>query len=80
MDMDNVRLVSEGHVLSEAELLLLSLEEDATVYMTAGLDGGKKKKKKKPHTTKKKTKHRHVTVPLATLKFYSVDAKGAITY
>ena len=48
--------------------------------MTAGLDGGKKKKKKKPHTTKKKTKHRHVTVKLATLKYYSVDAKGTVSY
>jgi hypothetical protein len=45
--MEHIKLVSEGHVLSEAELLLLALTEESTVYMTAGLDGGKKKKKKK---------------------------------
>lgn len=73
MDLSHVKLVSEGHVLSDAEILLLSLTEESTVYMTAGLDGGKKKKKKKAHTTKKKTKHRHTTIKLATLKFYSVD-------
>ena len=78
--MDNIKLVSEGHVLSAAEVCIFKITEESTVYMTAGLDGGKKKKKKKPHTTKKKTKHHHVTVKLATLKFYSVDAKGAVTY
>ncbi|KRX00193.1 Zinc-binding ribosomal protein [Pseudocohnilembus persalinus] len=80
-DMEHIKLVSEGHVLSEAELLLLALTEESTVYMTAGLDGGKKKKKKKQYTTKKKTKHHHVSVKLATLKFYSVDEKsGQVTH
>jgi small subunit ribosomal protein S27Ae len=77
--MEHIKLVSEGHVLSDAEILLLELTEESTVYMTAGLDGGKKKKKKRAYTTKKKTKHKHVSVKLATLKYYSVDAKGVIS-
>jgi ubiquitin-small subunit ribosomal protein S27Ae len=56
------------------------LTEEATVYVTLGLDGGKKKKKRKPHTTKKKNKHKHRPTKLSTLKYYSVDAAGKISY
>jgi small subunit ribosomal protein S27Ae len=54
--------------------------EEGTVYVTADLDGGKKKKKKKAFTTKKKNKHRHQPVKLQTLKYYSVDGSGKISY
>jgi len=63
------RAVYQGmHVTS-----LLSLEDNANVYLTADLDGGKKKKKKKVFTTKKKNKHIHKRVKLAVYSLYSVD-------
>jgi small subunit ribosomal protein S27Ae len=51
------------------------LFENANVYLTSGLDGGKKKKKKKVYTTKKKNKHIHKKIPGLTLSLYSVDGK-----
>ena len=49
------------------------LFENANVYLTSDLDGGKKKKKKKVYTTKKKNKHIHKKLPGLTLSLYSVD-------
>jgi small subunit ribosomal protein S27Ae len=49
------------------------LFENANVYLTSDLDGGKKKKKKKVYTTKKKNKHIHKKIPGLTLSLYSVD-------
>jgi small subunit ribosomal protein S27Ae len=51
------------------------LFENANVYLTSGLDGGKKKKKKKVYTTKKKNKHIHKKIPGLTLSLYSLDGK-----
>jgi len=51
----------------------LSLIENANVYVTADLDGGKKKKKKKVYTAKKKNKHIHKKTPGAIYSLYSVD-------
>jgi len=50
------------------------------VYVSLALDGGKKKKKRKVPTTKKKNKHKHQSVKLLTLKYYSVDNNSKITY
>ena len=75
-----INFVCEGKVISDSDLLDEILTEEATVYVTGGLDGGKKKKKRKPHTTKKKNKHKHRPTKLSTLKYYSVDAAGKISY
>jgi small subunit ribosomal protein S27Ae len=55
------------------------LSDNANIYVTGDLDGGKKKKKKKVFTTKKKNKHIHKRVKLAVYSLYSVDAKGTVT-
>jgi small subunit ribosomal protein S27Ae len=57
------RLVYQGAILNS----LNSLTENANVYVTGDLDGGKKKKKKKAYTTKKKNKHIHKTIKLTCL-------------
>ena len=62
-----INLVCEGSMLEDSDFLTLIMKEESTVYVTAGLDGGKKKKKKKPHTTPKKNKHKHKSVKLAVL-------------
>ena len=51
-----------------------SIENNANLYLTGDLDGGKKKKKKKVYTTKKKNKHIHKRVKLAIYNLYSVDS------
>jgi hypothetical protein len=63
------RVVYQGTCLSTLE----SLSENANLYLTADLDGGKKKKKKKVYTTKKKNKHIHKRVKLGIYTLYSVD-------
>jgi small subunit ribosomal protein S27Ae len=51
------------------------LFDNANVYLTSDLDGGKKKKKKKVYTTKKKNKHIHKRISKLALTLYSVDGK-----
>ena len=63
------RLVYQGTNLTSLDKLL----DNANVYVTSDLDGGKKKKKKKVYTTKKKNKHIHKKIKLLTLSLYSVD-------
>ena len=63
------RLVCQGSVLTSLD----GLNDNANVYVTGDLDGGKKKKKKKVYTTKKKNKHIHKKIKLLTLSLYSVD-------
>lgn len=65
----NARLIYQGSHLRQLEELC----ENANVYVTGDLDGGKKKKKKKVYTTKKKNKHIHKKVKLGSLALYSVD-------
>jgi hypothetical protein len=67
-----MRLVCQGSILNGADLMSL-LFENANVFVTADLDGGKKKKKKKVYTNKKKNKHIHKRVKLAAYSLYSVD-------
>ena len=68
------RLVYQGAVLRSLE----SLCDNANVYVTGDLDGGKKKKKKKAYTTKKKNKHIHKKIKLLPLSLYSVDGTIAV--
>lgn len=63
------RLVYQGSVLQSLD----GLTENANVYITGDLDGGKKKKKKKAFTTKKKNKHIHKKIKLLPLSLYAVD-------
>lgn len=65
------RLVYQGAILQSLGCLC----ENANVYVTGDLDGGKKKKKKKAYTTKKKNKHIHKKIKLLPLSLYSVDGK-----
>lgn len=67
------RFVYQGAILRNLE----TLSENANVYVTGDLDGGKKKKKKKAFTTKKKNKHIHKKVKLLPLSLYAVDGKYA---
>ena len=68
------KLIYQGSVLHSLE----SLTENANVYVTGDLDGGKKKKKKKAFTTKKKNKHIHKSIKLLPLSLYSVDGISEI--
>ena len=70
----NCRLVYQGETINTTAQLL-SVNNNANLFVTADLDGGKKKKKKKVYTTKKKNKHIHKKVPGATLALYAVDGK-----
>ena len=70
-NLNGFRLVCQGCNITEATFT--TLFENANVYLTSDLDGGKKKKKKKVYTTKKKNKHIHKKTPGATLSLYSVD-------
>ena len=69
--MNGFRLVCQGSNITESTFT--TLFENANVYLTSDLDGGKKKKKKKVYTTKKKNKHIHKKIPGATLALYTVD-------
>ena len=52
------------------------IENLSTIHASLALMGGKKKKKRKTYTTKKKNKHRHKTVKLHTLQYYSIDEEN----
>lgn len=71
-NLNGFRLVCQGSILTE-DNFSATLFENANVYLTSDLDGGKKKKKKKVYTTKKKNKHIHKRIPGLTLSLYSVD-------
>ena len=76
-NLNGLRLVCQGSVLTEDNFS--TLFENANVYLTSDLDGGKKKKKKKVYTTKKKNKHIHKKIPGLTLSLYTVDG-NFLTY
>jgi small subunit ribosomal protein S27Ae len=73
------RLVCQGSILTE-DNLSATLFENANVYLTSDLEGGKKKKKKKVYTTKKKNKHIHKKLPGLTLSLYTVDGNIFILF
>jgi hypothetical protein len=71
-NLSSARLICQGSQIDSSNYLEL-LCENANVYVTADLDGGKKKKKKKVYTTKKKNKHIHKRVKLSIYTLYGVD-------
>jgi small subunit ribosomal protein S27Ae len=76
---EDLRLVYGGVDLDDDTLVEDVLCEEATVFVTSGLDGGAKKRKKKVYTKPKKIPHKHKKVKLAVLKFYKVDGKDKVT-
>merc|ERR1719230_2333767 len=75
---EDLRLVYGGVDLDDEALVEDVLAEEATVFVTSGLDGGAKKRKKKVYTKPKKIPHKHKKVKLAVLKFYKVDGKEKV--
>ncbi len=71
------RLIYQGTLLEDTEMLSCALMEESTLYLTLGLAGGKKGKKKN-YTTKKKNKHKHKSTKLSTLKYYSIDKENKV--
>merc|ERR1719335_1343810 len=59
-------------------LVNAEVQEDGTVFVSQGLQGGVKKRKKKVYTKPKKIKHKHKKVKLAVLKFYKVDGSDKV--
>merc|ERR1719408_873449 len=78
MPEEDIRLVYGGVDLDDEALIEDVLTEEATVFVTSGLDGGAKKRKKKVYTKPKKIPHKHKKVKLAVLKFYKVDGKDKV--
>jgi ubiquitin-small subunit ribosomal protein S27Ae len=74
---DLQRLVYQGAILSDEQLISESLMEESTLYLSLGLLGGKKGKKKN-YTTKKKNKHKHKGIKFSTLKYYSIDKEKKV--
>merc|ERR1719163_1609987 len=67
------RLLFGGRALESDEVLAASgLQEESTVFLSLGLEGGGKKRKKRTYTKPKKIKHKRKKVKLAVLKFYKV--------
>ena len=64
------RIVYQGSHLDSLD----ELQNQANLYVTGDLDGGKKKKKKKVYTTKKKGKHIHKKIKMGIYSLYSVDS------
>jgi small subunit ribosomal protein S27Ae len=75
---EDQRLVYGGSCLDDESSVQDVLEEEATVFLTSGLDGGAKKRKKKVYTKPKKIPHKHKKVKLAVLKYYKVDGNGKV--
>ena len=72
------RLIIAGRSLSVGDLIG-DVEDQSTVFITAGLEGGAKKRKKKTYTKPKKIKHKRKKVKLAVLKLYKVDSNEKVT-
>lgn len=66
---EECRAIYQGAHVSSLE----ELTNNANVYLTADLSGGKRKRKKKVYTTKKKNKHIHKKVKMGIYNIYSVD-------
>uniref|UniRef100_A0A0G4F6X8 Ubiquitin-like domain-containing protein n=1 Tax=Chromera velia CCMP2878 TaxID=1169474 RepID=A0A0G4F6X8_9ALVE len=74
------RLIYGGKQLVDEETLEeSSIDDEATLYLSASLLGGGKKRKKKQYTKPKKNKHKKKKVKLAVLKFYRVDDNDKVS-
>lgn len=69
LNASECRAICQGSHVSSLE----ELTNNANVYITADLSGGKRKRKKKVYTTKKKNKHIHKKVKMAIYNLYNVD-------
>ena len=67
---EECRAVCQGAHVSSLE----ELTNNANVYITADLSGGKRKRKKKVYTTKKKNKHIHKKIKMGIYTLYSVGS------
>ena len=80
LDLDEQRLIFGGRSLVATDVLgECGVEEESTLFVNAGLEGGGKKRKKKTYTKPKKIKHKRKKVKLAVLKFYKIDSNDKVT-
>mmetsp|Transcript_48601 Transcript_48601/g.59774 ORF Transcript_48601/g.59774 Transcript_48601/m.59774 type:complete len:171 (+) Transcript_48601:7-519(+) len=74
------QLIFGGRVLNADQSLVdCGLDDESTIFVSSGLEGGGKKRKKKTYTKPKKIKHKRKKVKLAVLKFYKVDSNDKVT-
>mmetsp|Transcript_17441 Transcript_17441/g.28785 ORF Transcript_17441/g.28785 Transcript_17441/m.28785 type:complete len:155 (+) Transcript_17441:71-535(+) len=80
LPVDEQKLIFAGRTLDSAESLVAAgLDDESTIFVSLGLEGGGKKRKKKTYTKPKKIKHKRKKVKLAVLKFYKVDSNDKVT-
>ena len=73
--LDEQRLIFGGRSLASTDVIgECGIEDESTVFLSLGLEGGGKKRKKKTYTKPKKIKHKRKKVKLAVLKFYKIDS------
>merc|ERR1711972_255981 len=78
VDAADLRLSANGVELADSQLVGECLNDNSTLEAMLRLVGGGKKRKKKNYLKPKRIKHKHKNVPLATLKFYKIDAQGKV--
>ena len=77
--LDEQRLIFGGRSLVSTDVIgECGIEDESTLFLSLGLEGGGKKRKKKTYTKPKKIKHKHKKVERHVLKFYRVNETGKI--
>jgi len=80
IQLDEQRLIFGGRSLVSTDVLgECGIEEESTLFLSMGLEGGGKKRKKKTYTKPKKIKHKRKKVKLSVLKFYKIDSNDKVT-